>query len=118
MIRFLAYLIPDEPLFPYGQDSVPRCPKEVPQFVKCWCYTAIAFNAVMLIILTLILKQIVVPTMVFLIFTLMGPIYYLWNWEFHARAINHLIDMLSAMPPPLWLEYGRASSVCGSPLCS
>jgi hypothetical protein len=60
---------------------------------------AIAFNAVALIILMLILKQILIPTMVFLIFTLMGPIYYLWNWEFHACTINLLIGRGVAMPP-------------------
>jgi hypothetical protein len=101
MLRFLARLIPNEPLFPYGEEPIPRCPDEVPQFVKWWCYTAIVFNVVALIILTLILKQIAVPTLLFLIFTLIGPIYYLWNWKFHVRTINHLIDMLIAMPPPL-----------------
>jgi hypothetical protein len=55
-------------------------------------YSAIAFNAVMLTILTLILKNIV-PISEFLIFTLLVPIYYLWNWESQARAINRLMDM-------------------------
>jgi hypothetical protein len=100
IFRFLARLIPNEPLFPYGQEPIPRCPEKIPQSVKWWCYTAIVFNFVALIILTLILKQMAVPTLLFLIFTLIGPIYYLWNWEFHARTINHLIDMLIAMPPP------------------
>jgi hypothetical protein len=98
-LRFLARLIPDEPLFPYGQEPIPRCPEEIPQSVKYWCHMAIAFNAVALIILMLILKQILVPMMVFLTFTLMGPIYYLWNWEFHARTINLLIGRVVAMPP-------------------
>jgi hypothetical protein len=90
-MRILERLTPSEPLFPYDADIIPIYPRNLPPVVKNWCWVAIAANLVTLAVGTLLFRSFA-PTLMFLAFTLFGPLNVLLFWRSHIKMLNRSTD--------------------------
>jgi hypothetical protein len=94
-------LVPHEPLILDGDRWPPNFPEQLPRSVKHWCITMTAVNVIVLVVATLVLRS-VVPTIVFILITAAGPIYFALYWQPFIRQLNSSLekaDGLRAMIP-------------------
>jgi hypothetical protein len=94
-------LVPDEPMILDDDRWPPNFPEQLPRSVKHWCITITVVNALVLVVVTLVLRS-VVPTIVFILITAAGPIYFTVYWQpfiQHLKAGFAKADGLRAMTP-------------------
>jgi hypothetical protein len=94
--RILMLLVPDEPFVPYYHDF-PVIPEAMPVSIRAWCIALVAVNVVAAAIGSLLMHSLV-PAMLFLIATLLGPIQAVVWWRYTARKLNGFLDGSDTAP--------------------
>ena len=125
LMRILDRLRPSEPLFPFDPDIIPIYPERLPPVVRNWCVASIAVNVVTLVMGTFVFRNLA-PVLVFLVFTLFGPVNLLLFWRSLAQTLNRSTDriertplrsMLGSYPSIEWLAISALVATSAMNIC-
>jgi hypothetical protein len=71
----------------------------MPKDIKNWCILTIVINAALMAIGTLVLRNLA-PLLLFLLLTVIGPIYFLLSWQDLRKRWDMLSDFGQSSPLP------------------